>query len=332
MGMAQLLHKQQWGDKWLGVKHWLSEHSTGIKRTLSIGFFLLIAYLLVQHAREIEWQKVFSTLRETRMSTLLTGFGIGFLCYSAYAAYDLFGRHLLQLRTPAFATWLAAWISYACNLNLGALVGSVALRYRLYSRLGVSNGDVTRILGISVIGNWLCYFLLAGTLFISGAIDPPKNWLVGKTLLQLIGAALFAIAGFYLYLCFFAEKRDYAIRGHNITLPPGKVVLLQFAVAAIHWTLMAATIYQFMPEELSFSTVYAVLLVSCVAGALSHVPGGLGVLEAVFVALLAGEVPKHQLIAGVFAYRCVFYLAPLLLSLPAYIGFESYYRKGQAKT
>lgn len=321
MQMALNWSKQYWGN----VKHWVGDHSQGLKRALSILFFCAIAYLLFTHAKEIEWAKVFEAMRETDVRTLLTGFGIGFLCYTAYAAYDLFGRHLLKLRTSAFSTVLAAWISYACNLNLGAIIGSVALRYRLYSRLGVSSGDVTKIIGISVTSNWLGYCLLAGGLFVSGYIDPPASWAVGKTSLQVIGAVLVLVVGTYLYFCFFAKKREYQIRNQTFTLPPTKIVLMQFGVAGIHWTLMAATIYQFMPDELSFATVYAVLLVSCVAGAVSHVPGGLGILEAVFVALLAGDVPKHQLIAGVFAYRCVFYLAPLVISLPLYLAFESFY-------
>ncbi len=322
MQMALNWGKQSWGS----IKQWMGDHSNGLKKALGIIFFCAIAYLLVSHAKEIEWAKVFEVMRETDIRTLLTGFIIGFLCYTAYAAYDLFGRHLLKLHTSAVSTMLAAWISYACNLNLGAVIGSVALRYRLYSRLGVSSGDVTKIIGISVTSNWLGYCLLAGGLFASGSVEPPGSWAIGKTALQIIGASLLLVVGTYLYLCFFSKKREYQIKSKSFTLPPTKIVLLQFGVACVHWTLMAATIYQFMPEELSFPTVYAVLLVSCVAGAVSHVPGGLGVLEAVFVALLAGDVPKYQLIAGVFAYRCVFYLAPLIISLPLYLAFESFYK------
>ena len=166
----------------------LQSHWPQIKRWLTIIFFATVAFLLYNRATSIEWQKVLSTLRETEASSLAIGFALGFLCYSAYATYDLFGRHILRLRINAFATWAAAWISYACNLNLGALVGSVAFRYRLYSRLGVSNGDVTRILGITVLSNWMGYFLLAGGLFISGTLVPPKNWFVNQLTLQLIGA------------------------------------------------------------------------------------------------------------------------------------------------
>jgi uncharacterized membrane protein YbhN (UPF0104 family) len=328
MQMALSRSKHHWGN----VKRWIGEHASILKKILTFIFFCAIAYLLVQHAKDIEWQKVFETARKTDITTLIIGFAVGFLCYTAYAAYDLFGRHLLKLRTSVFSTMLAAWISYACNLNLGAVIGSVALRYRLYSRLGISSGDVTKVIGISVTSNWLGYCLLAGGLFVAGGIDPPKSWMVGKLSLQLIGAALLLVVGVYLYFCFFAKQREYEIRGKSFTLPPAKIVLMQFGLAFIHWTLMAVTIYQFMPDELAFPTVYAVLLVSCVAGAVSHVPGGLGVLEAVFVALLAGEVPKHQLIASAFAYRCVFYFAPLAICLPLYLAFESFYgTKGKAK-
>ena len=56
--------------------------------------------------------------------------------------------------------------------------------------------------------------------------------------------------------------------------------------------------------------VLAVLLLAAVAGAVSHVPGGLGVLEAVFIAALGSQVPRPELLAALLAYRCVYYLLP----------------------
>lgn len=302
-----------------------------VKRVLTGLFFLLVVYLLVTKAATIDWRKVYTTFKETSPSKLAVGFGLGVLCYSFYASYDLLGRYLLKLKTPAFATWLGAWISYACNLNLGALVGSVAFRYRLYSRLGVPSSDVTRVLGISVTTNWLTYVMLAGALFVSGTVEPPAGWFISKTALQLMGAAFLLVVAVYLYMSAFSKKREFSVREHNITLPSLRIALLQLALSTAHWSLMAAVMYQFFPSEIGFFTVYAVLLVSCVAGALSHIPGGLGVLEAVFVAFLAGRMEQYEIIAAVFAYRCVFYFAPLALALPTYLGFEAYYRRRTPK-
>ncbi|WP_019605169.1 lysylphosphatidylglycerol synthase domain-containing protein [Teredinibacter turnerae] len=294
-----------------------------LKKVASGLFFLLVAYLLVSKARELEWNKIWSTFRETDTATLWLATVIGMACYLAYASYDLIGRKLFDVEIPAYKTVLAAWISYACNLNLGAIIGSVALRYRLYSRLGVKPSTVTKIMGVSVFSNWAGYVMLAGGLFVTGAFEPPESWAVGDIGFRLLGGVFLALVATYVGVCAFANQRTYRLRDREFTLPELKIVAWQLTTAAVHWTLMATVIYQFFQGDLDFTTVYIALLVSCVAGAVSHVPGGLGVLEAVFVALLAGELPRHEILAGVFAYRCVFYFVPLAFTLPLYGIFET---------
>ena len=58
------------------------------------------------------------------------------------------------------------------------------------------------------------------------------------------------------------------------------------------------------------------------AGVIAHVPAGLGVLEAVFVALLGGQVPTEPLLAALLAYRGLYYVAPLLAATLLYAAFE----------
>lgn len=301
-----------------------------IKKVLSVAFFIAVAVLLVIKAREIEWSKVFETLRATELSTLALSVVLGFLCYSVYASYDLFGRYILKLKISPVKSWVAAWISFACNLNLGSLIGSVAFRYRLYSQIGVRGATVTRIIGISAATNWLGYLLLAGALFVSGVVEVPSNWLVGDTELRFLGAAFLLVVAAYLLMCGFSPKREFEVRGHSITLPTLKMAALQFSAASVHWTLMALVMFQFFSGQVPFATVYAVLLISCVAGALSHIPGGLGVLEAVFVALLAGEMQRYEVLAAVFAYRCVFYFIPLMVAIPSYLIFEARFNPSNA--
>ncbi len=312
-------------SKWSWLKNpWVKRVAWGI-------FFIAVGTLLVHKGSELEWEKILDAFRKTPMSSLVLGAGVGLLCYSAYALYDLLGCHVFGIKVNRFGAWSSAWISYACNLNLGALVGSVAFRYRLYSRLDVAAGDVTRILGVTVLSNWLGYCLLAGTLFIFGFLDLPENWAIGQMGLKLVGAVLVGVVLFYLYLSIFSERREFQVRSQTIYLPTLNVVGLQFLISITHWSLMAAVVYIFMPEELGYFTVYAVLLISGIAGAVSHVPGGLGVLEAVFIAMLAGRVDKHSLLAALFAYRCVFYLLPLAIAIPGYLLFESQAKRLRSK-
>lgn len=67
-----------------------------------------------------------------------------------------------------------------------------------------------------------------------------------------------------------------------------------------------------------------VLLVSSIAGVIIHIPAGIGVLEAVFVAMLHGQSIFHgTIITALLAYRAIYFIAPLLLAIVLYLGLES---------
>jgi len=57
------------------------------------------------------------------------------------------------------------------------------------------------------------------------------------------------------------------------------------------------------------------------------VPAGLGVLEAVFVALLSHEVPQAQLLGALLAYRGLYYLLPLAVATLVYMFTEARARR-----
>jgi uncharacterized membrane protein YbhN (UPF0104 family) len=56
---------------------------------------------------------------------------------------------------------------------------------------------------------------------------------------------------------------------------------------------------------------------------MTHIPAGLGALEAVFVVMLGSRLPQSELLAALLAYRAIYYLAPLLLAVIAYLAIES---------
>ena len=82
--------------------------------------------------------------------------------------------------------------------------------------------------------------------------------------------------------------------------------------------LIGAIVWSLFGGRVGYLEVLGALLLSAVAGLLAHVPAGLGVLEAVFVATLAGALPATEVLAAVLVYRAVCYLLPLALALPAF--------------
>lgn len=100
-----------------------------------------------------------------------------------------------------------AFVCYAFNLSFTTWVGGVALRYRLYGRLGLDTATITRILTLGLLTNWMGYLLLAGTVFALGLVKLPESWAVGSGGLRLIGMLMVAVAVAYLLACAFAKRR-----------------------------------------------------------------------------------------------------------------------------
>lgn len=293
------------------------------KRAATLVFFGLVTWLLVAQGRAIEWREVFTALRAYPPALLLGAVGLAALSFGLYSCFDLLGRHYTghKLRTPT--VMLVTFISYVFNLNLGSLVGGVAFRYRLYSRLKLDTATITRVLTLSMLTNWTGYLLLGGLVFAFATPELPPNWKMGSGGLQILGFALLATSAAYLVLCFLARQRSFTLRGHELQPPSGRLALLQVAMGAANWLVMSGLMYLLLQQKVAFPTVAGVLLVAAVAGVVAHVPAGLGVLEAVFVALLSHQMPTHQLMAALVAYRVIYYLGPLAIATVAYLVTEA---------
>jgi len=97
----------------------------------------------------------------------------------------------------------------------------------------------------------------------------------------------------------------------------------QALLVGASWMLIGSIVWSLFVGRVEYPTVLGALLQAAVAGVLTHVPAGLGVLEAVFVATLAHALPATEALATVLAYRAADYLLPLALALPAYAWSEA---------
>ncbi|AGN79196.1 lysylphosphatidylglycerol synthase domain-containing protein [Pseudomonas sp. GD03651] len=295
---------------------------TWVKRLFTLAFLILIPVLLFMLARNLDWNEVRQSLLAYKPGTLAIGLALALCSYLTFASYDLLARAYTGHQLPARQVLPVAFVCYAFNLNFTTWVGGVALRYRLYGRLGLDTPTITRILTLGLLTNWMGYMLLAGTVFALGFVELPSSWAVGATGLRLIGLLLLAIAGGYLLACGLATKRTWSWRNHEVTLPSLRLALCQVALGASNWALMALLIFWLLPGEAFYPSILGILLISCVAGVVAHIPAGLGVLEAVFLALLHGQMAQGTLVAALLGYRTLYYLIPLLLAVVTYLVLE----------
>ena len=302
------------------------------KRGLTLAFFALVMALLWRYAQHVDWDDVWSSVKDTPRPALVVAIGLAIASHLLYSCFDLLGRRYTGHTLPTPIVMTINFISYAFNLTIGSLVGGVAFRYRLYSQAGLAKGVITRIVSMSMLTNWLGYKLLAGLLFIFHPLVLPPSWHMGNHGLQWVGLLLVAISCTYIAACVRMGDHRWTVRGHELYLPPWRMAILQMTVSCINWMLMAGIVYVLLQQKVAYTDVLTVLLVGAIAGVVAHVPAGLGVFEFVFVALLSHQVSEARLLAALLGYRALYYIVPTLIAAAMYVVFEIRAKRGLLRT
>ncbi|MCY1228617.1 Inner membrane protein YbhN [compost metagenome] len=285
---------------------------------------LVVLGLLLSHAHKVDWVGAWEVLQRYPAMLLLGVLGVATLSHALYGCFDLIGRRHTRHRLPRWRSWAIAVVSYAFNLNLGSLVGGIALRARLYARAGLDEATVAQIVGISLATNWLGYGLLAGSLFAAGAITPPREAHMGVDAFRALGIGMVLLAVAYVVACFFLHGRHWQVKGRRLELPSAQLALVQLALSAANWAVMGCAMYLLLGQKVPYATVLGVLLAASIVGVVTPIPAGLGVIEAVYLALLSGTVRQGTLMGAVLAYRALYYLLPLAGGIVLYLLLERY--------
>ena len=305
-------HRPLW--KWLG-------------RAFITVIVALAAWLLLRLLRDVDWNEVLATLAAYPMITLVGAVVLVACSYLLYGAYDLLGRHYTHHTLSRRTTASIAFVAYACNLNLGPIVGAVGLRLRLYTRYGLRAAQVARIVGLSFVTNWSGYLLLGGAVLALRQVELPPSMSIGTGALQVLGVLMMALPVAYVVACARSKRREWHVRGHHFRLPAAGTAALQVACACTNWAVIAGVIWALLPAQVPYGTVLATFLSASVVALAAHIPGGLGVLEGVFLYALGDRVAPHTLLAALLAFRAMYYLLPLAVAGATFFVLEARARR-----
>ncbi|KAF0229593.1 MAG: hypothetical protein FD175_1931 [Beijerinckiaceae bacterium] len=250
--------------------------------------------------------------------------------YLALAWYDRIA--LIHLKREKGISWLfitvCSFVTYAISHNIGGSVFSGGMvRYRAYTSKGLSAGEVAVLVA-------LCSFTFAfGTILLGGFVLLFEPHLVqplaklGKipisdTLVMVIGGAMIGFCVLYTVGAWLKFK-PLVIRNFTLEYPGMNVVWRQWIAAPLELLGAAGIIYFALPEagNPGFFVVLGAFLLSFSAGLLFQVPGGIGVMETVFITVMPG-VPATAVFAALLVWRLCYLLIPLALSIPMVLLFE----------
>jgi len=292
----------------------MSKASSRLKRFhpwLGAAAFVVAAFLVYRALQQYTWSEIVASLSLISIDHLALGaaFTAGsFLCLTGSDALAVryTGRNLPY---PKIA--LASFTSLSIGHTLGfAVFSSGAIRYRFYTSWGLSAGDVGRIIvfcGVTVA---------LGLATVGGLASLIRPALVGETFriapaaVAAVGVVLLLAVAIYLGLAAFVH-RPIRIRNFELPVPPLRLALGQIAVATTDLLLVSAVLHQMLSatSDIGFLPVAAAYVTANAAGILSHVPGGLGVIEAVLLSL----VPGANVVGALVAFRAVYFLIPFVI-------------------
>ncbi|MGH6900398.1 MAG: UPF0104 family protein [Geminicoccaceae bacterium] len=292
----------------------MSKASSKLKRLhpwFGAAAFALAAFLVYRALQQYTLSEILESLSQISLGHLALG-----AAFTAGSFLCLTGSETLAVRYtksdlayPKIA--LASFTSLAIGHTVGmAALSSGAVRYRFYTGWGLSPGDVGRIIvfcGVTVAVGMATAGGLASLIRPAFVAEMFK---VTPAVVVAVGILLLLLVVVYLGLAAFVH-RPIRIRSFELPVPRLRLALGQVVVGTTDLLLVSAVLHQMLSAsaDIGFLPVAATYVAANAAGIISHVPGGLGVIEAVILSL----VPGANVIGALIAFRAVYFLIPFVI-------------------
>lgn len=291
-------------------------HRVGVALGLSITVIAIC--VLYKLLRDIEPREVLDAIRHTSalnifIAALFVAAGYITLTFYDYFALRTIGRDEVPYRVAA----VAGFSSYSIGHNVGFSVFSGGtVRFRIYSTAsGLSAVEVAKICFIAGLTFWLGNIAVLGLGFIihpeaASAVDrlpPTVNYGIGVMLIAILAAYTIWVS---------ITDRKFGRGGWSVTLPGGRLTLLQISIGVIDLVCCAAAMYMLMPAEpsIDFISLAVIFISATLLGFASHTPGGIGVFDATMLIALA-HFNREELVGALLLFRLLYYIIPFVLSL-----------------
>jgi len=193
---------------------------------------------------------------------------------------------------------------------------------RMYGAAGVEAGAISLAIAFNAAAFGIGITAVGAVALLWGAeaIAPIAHLPV--LALQAVAAATIAATGLLLWLCFSGRTLKWR-NGITLRLPTGPLAVEQLIVSAVDIIASAAVLWCLLPAgTIAFPAFVGFFAIATVLGIISHVPGGLGVFEAVMLVALGGAVPTDRLAGALLLFRLTYHVLPLLLALALLIASE----------
>ena len=298
----------------------------------AIGLALFFAALEVLRTelRQVTWVTLSRDVVSIPPLRLAVALALTVVNYALLTGYDLLAFVYIGRQVARTRVAVASFVAYAVANNVGfAMLSGASLRYRFYSRWGVTGEELSRIVFFYVTTFWLGLLLVGGVSLATSPL-PSDLQLPGRTIVVATGWVLAAVAIAYVAVTCI-RTAPLRLSRLEVPLPPPRLAVAQLVVSTCEWVLAGSVLYALLPPGapplLAFLGAF---LAAQLMGLASHVPGGVGVFEGLMILLLQPYFTSGALLPPLIVYRAVYYLLPLSAALVVLVGDELSQRRAQA--
>jgi phosphatidylglycerol lysyltransferase len=290
---------------------------------LTLGLFGAALWALRYELRGHTLREILDRFESIPPHLMLGAAGLTVLSYLTLTGYEILGLMMIKAKLRYRTAALASFISYAFSNNVGlTLITGGSIRYRIYAARGISAVDIAYITAFCTFsfGLGAVFIISLAALLepavIGRALHVPDTVALWGAILAMVGLSGYLAAGAFL-------TGTIKFRQWEFRLPKVQYTVAQIILAICDLTLAAGVLYTLLPAGTRppFDLYLAVYVVAILVGAVSHVPGGIGVFESLMIFMLP-EVHKAPLLGSILAYRCVYFILPLAFAALLALGQE----------
>lgn len=280
--------------------------------------FIIAFGALIHFFQQHSFHEIYLEITSLPLHRVLWAFGAVILSYALLSFYDILALSYLRKKIHFLHIIPTSFTAFALNNSLGmAGVFGNALRFKKYSTLGLEKKEIINLVAVIAISFWLGFLLVGGLALILRPLDLVWHFDIPREVFRGLGILFLILSSSYLFLCFkFPQK--FVFFKHEFHLPPGKLALQQMLIAGADWALVALVLYILLPATTSvdFLSFLAIFCMAQTLALLAHVPGGIGVLEALVIYFVT---PNHEstpaILAALLVYRILYYFIPFLIAI-----------------
>ena len=266
--------------------------------------FALAIYAIHTRLDHVSMHLVYARFSGLALPAVLIALAGMLASYGAATLRDsLTLRHLGLLR-PWRDTAFVSFTAQAVGNSLGeAELTGASVRSRIYGGLGLSEDESQAVSRLTRISLTVGALLLSGLGLVFEASAFPVHFGMPDRVAIALGCVLLALVVWHVW-------------NASLLLPGGlSGVLGRVAVSLADWTAAGLVLFALLPDEtaIGFAAFVPVFALACLAGAMSGLPGGIGVFEAVIL-LLVPASPVEGLVASLIAFRAIYFLVPLVIA------------------